>query len=108
MGKAKNRTKSRKPQSKAAKSRLLDDEEIKVENIKDDPKYLIEQALELFRGGDAQEAKKLAKRVVKVSFETTVKSRGRQWNRGFSWFHVSFLFTEKKRNEKSGFMPTTG
>ena len=78
MGKAKNRTKSRKPQSKAAKSRLLDDEEIKVENIKDDPKYLIEQALELFRGGDAQEAKKLAKRVVKVSFETTVKSRGRQ------------------------------
>jgi len=65
MGKAKNRTKQK--HSKAAKSRLLDGDTVQVDVApqKDDPNLLIERALELFRSGDAVEAKKLAKRVVK-------------------------------------------
>ena len=65
MGKAKNRTKNQK-HSKAAKSRLLDGDPVQVEvKLDESPQGLIERALELFRSGDAQEAKKLAKRVVK-------------------------------------------
>merc|ERR1712168_376574 len=58
---------SRKKQklTKAAKSAKLDggDAEIKVEN---GPKKLIDEALQYFKNGDAQSAKKLARRVIKI------------------------------------------
>ena len=58
---------SRKKQklTKAAKSAKLDggDAEIKVEN---GPKKLIDEALQYFKNGDAQSAKKIARRVIKV------------------------------------------
>ena len=58
---------SRKKQklTKAAKSAKLDggNAEIKVEN---GPKKLIDEALQYFKNGDAQSAKKIARRVIKV------------------------------------------
>ena len=60
---------SRKKQklTKAAKSAKLDggNAEIKVEN---GPKKLIDEALQYFKNGDAQSAKKIARRVIKVIF----------------------------------------
>ena len=73
MGKAKNRTKNKKPPTKAAKSRILDGESTLEVEVKNDPKQLIEEALEKYRSGDAVEAKKIAKRVLKVKLLDSMK-----------------------------------
>ena len=83
---------SRKKQklTKAAKSAKLDggDAEIKVEN---GPKKLIDEALQYFKNGDAQSAKKIARRVIKVLKYFLTLRRKSKWSCKINFRFVMML-----------------